>query len=167
MTAHRRTPSTRRRRRGVRGRRPRRASGGSPATRLRSPHRAHRGHRAALITLERGKSLAESRAEVACGAEFLRWFSEEAVRIHGDWTVEPGGSGRTVLMRQPVGPSLLITPWNVPPAMPAQLRTSSSRPAPATRRSSNRFRPREEAGSGGRPDFRSASGGSWRRTAQP
>ncbi|MBU6534265.1 NAD-dependent succinate-semialdehyde dehydrogenase [Streptomyces sp. NPDC057245] len=75
---------------------------------------------ALLITLEMGKSLAESRAEVAYGAEFFRWFSEEAVRIRGDWTVEPGGSGRVVLMRQPVGPSLLITPWNVPLAMPTR-----------------------------------------------
>jgi succinate-semialdehyde dehydrogenase/glutarate-semialdehyde dehydrogenase len=75
---------------------------------------------ALLITLEMGKSLAESRAEVAYGAEFFRWFSEEAVRIQGDFTVEPGGSGRIVLMRQPVGPSLLITPWNVPLAMPTR-----------------------------------------------
>jgi len=75
---------------------------------------------AALITLEMGKSLAESRAEVAYGSEFFRWYSEEAVRIQGDFTVEPGGSGRVVLMRQPVGPSLLITPWNVPLAMPTR-----------------------------------------------
>ena len=75
---------------------------------------------AALITLEMGKSLAESRAEVAYGSEFFRWYSEEAVRIQGDFTVEPGGSGRIVLMRQPVGPSLLITPWNVPLAMPTR-----------------------------------------------
>ncbi|NEW69905.1 NAD-dependent succinate-semialdehyde dehydrogenase [Streptomyces rhizosphaericus] len=75
---------------------------------------------ALLITLEMGKSLAESRAEVAYGAEFFRWFSEEAVRIRGDWTVNPGGSGRIVLMRQPVGPCLLITPWNVPLAMPTR-----------------------------------------------
>jgi succinate-semialdehyde dehydrogenase/glutarate-semialdehyde dehydrogenase len=75
---------------------------------------------ALLITLEMGKSLAESRSEVAYGAEFFRWFAEEAVRIQGDFTVEPGGSGRIVLMRQPVGPSLLITPWNVPLAMPTR-----------------------------------------------
>ncbi|WP_214401250.1 NAD-dependent succinate-semialdehyde dehydrogenase [Pseudonocardia lacus] len=75
---------------------------------------------ALLITLEMGKSLAESRAEVAYGAEFLRWFAEEAVRIRGDWTADPAGSGRILLMRQPVGPSLLITPWNVPLAMPAR-----------------------------------------------
>lgn len=72
---------------------------------------------ALLITLEMGKSLAESRAEVAYGAEFLRWFSEEAVRIGGGFTVDPAGSGRILLMRQPVGPCLLITPWNVPLAM--------------------------------------------------
>ncbi|QJY48897.1 NAD-dependent succinate-semialdehyde dehydrogenase [Pseudonocardia broussonetiae] len=75
---------------------------------------------ALLITLEMGKSLSESRSEVAYGAEFLRWYAEEAVRIPGDFTVEPGGSGRIVLMRQPVGPSLLITPWNVPLAMPTR-----------------------------------------------
>jgi succinate-semialdehyde dehydrogenase / glutarate-semialdehyde dehydrogenase len=75
---------------------------------------------ALLITLEMGKSLAESRAEVGYGAEFFRWFSEEAVRIQGDWTVDPSGAGRIVLMRQPVGPSLLITPWNVPLAMPTR-----------------------------------------------
>jgi succinate-semialdehyde dehydrogenase/glutarate-semialdehyde dehydrogenase len=75
---------------------------------------------ALLITLEMGKSLAEARAEVAYGAEFFRWFSEEAVRIPGDWTVNPTGQGRIVLMRQPVGPSLLITPWNVPLAMPTR-----------------------------------------------
>jgi succinate-semialdehyde dehydrogenase/glutarate-semialdehyde dehydrogenase len=75
---------------------------------------------ALLITLEMGKSLAESRAEVAYGAEFLRWFSEEAVRVHGDYTTEPGGSGRIVLVRQPIGPCLLITPWNVPLAMPTR-----------------------------------------------
>ncbi|SMC96395.1 NAD-dependent succinate-semialdehyde dehydrogenase [Lentzea albidocapillata] len=75
---------------------------------------------AQLITLEMGKSLAESRSEVVYGAEFFRWYSEEAVRIQGDFTVEPGGSGRIMLMRQPVGPSLLITPWNVPLAMPTR-----------------------------------------------
>ena len=72
---------------------------------------------ALLITLEMGKSLAESRAEVAYGAEFLRWFSEEAVRIEGGYTVNPNGAGRVLVMRQPVGPCLLITPWNVPLAM--------------------------------------------------
>src|ERR1700716_2775010 len=66
---------------------------------------------------ERGKPVAESRAEVAYGAEFLRWFSEEAVRVHGEYSVSPTGKGRILTMRQPVGPSILITPWNFPLAM--------------------------------------------------
>ncbi|MGH3328507.1 MAG: NAD-dependent succinate-semialdehyde dehydrogenase [Streptomycetales bacterium] len=72
---------------------------------------------ALLMTLEMGKPLAESRAEVAYAAEFFRWFSEEAVRIAGDFQVAPNGKGRLLVMRQPVGPALLITPWNFPMAM--------------------------------------------------
>jgi succinate-semialdehyde dehydrogenase/glutarate-semialdehyde dehydrogenase len=72
---------------------------------------------ALLMTLEMGKPLAESRAEVAYGADFLRWFSEEAVRIRGDYGVAPSGKGRLLTMRQPVGPCILITPWNFPLAM--------------------------------------------------
>jgi succinate-semialdehyde dehydrogenase/glutarate-semialdehyde dehydrogenase len=72
---------------------------------------------ALLMTLEMGKPLAESRGEIAYAAEFFRWFSEEAVRIRGSWSVEPGGSGRLLVMQQPVGPCLLITPWNFPLAM--------------------------------------------------
>ena len=72
---------------------------------------------ALLMTLEMGKPLAESRAEVAYGAEFLRWFAEEAVRIDGRWSTNPNGSGRLLTMKQPVGPCLLITPWNFPIAM--------------------------------------------------
>jgi succinate-semialdehyde dehydrogenase / glutarate-semialdehyde dehydrogenase len=72
---------------------------------------------ALLMTLEMGKPVAESRAEVAYGAEFLRWFSEEAVRIHGEYSVSPTGKGRVLTMRQPVGPCILITPWNFPLAM--------------------------------------------------
>jgi succinate-semialdehyde dehydrogenase/glutarate-semialdehyde dehydrogenase len=72
---------------------------------------------ALLMTLEMGKPVADSRAEIAYAAEFFRWFSEEAVRIDGRYTVEPGGSGRLLIMRQPVGPSLFITPWNFPTAM--------------------------------------------------
>ncbi|MCO5091011.1 NAD-dependent succinate-semialdehyde dehydrogenase [Bosea sp. (in: a-proteobacteria)] len=72
---------------------------------------------AALITLEMGKPIAESRAEVAYAAEFFRWFSEEAVRIGGNWQVSPDGRSRLLTMRQPVGPCLLILPWNVPLAM--------------------------------------------------
>ncbi|HUH08648.1 MAG TPA: NAD-dependent succinate-semialdehyde dehydrogenase [Egibacteraceae bacterium] len=72
---------------------------------------------ALLMTLEMGKPLAESRAEVAYAAEFFRWFAEEAVRIHGSYATAPDGAGRVVTMRQPVGPSLFITPWNFPLAM--------------------------------------------------
>jgi succinate-semialdehyde dehydrogenase/glutarate-semialdehyde dehydrogenase len=72
---------------------------------------------ALLMTLEMGKSLAESRAEIAYANEFLRWFSEEAVRIDGRYAVSPNGQTRLLTMRQPVGPCLLITPWNFPLAM--------------------------------------------------
>jgi succinate-semialdehyde dehydrogenase/glutarate-semialdehyde dehydrogenase len=72
---------------------------------------------AIVLTLEMGKPLAEARAEVTYGAEFFRWFAEEAVRIDGRWSVNPNGSGRLLTMRQPVGPCLLITPWNFPIAM--------------------------------------------------
>ncbi|MGJ7906394.1 NAD-dependent succinate-semialdehyde dehydrogenase [Actinopolyspora sp. H202] len=70
-----------------------------------------------LMTLEMGKPLAESRAEVTYAAEFFRWFAEEAVRIDGDYAVSPNGSGRMLITRQPVGPSLMVTPWNFPMAM--------------------------------------------------
>jgi succinate-semialdehyde dehydrogenase/glutarate-semialdehyde dehydrogenase len=72
---------------------------------------------ALLMTLEMGKPLAESKAEIAYGAEFFRWFSEEAVRVSGHYSVAPDGRGRLLTMRQPVGPCLLITPWNFPMAM--------------------------------------------------
>jgi succinate-semialdehyde dehydrogenase/glutarate-semialdehyde dehydrogenase len=72
---------------------------------------------ALLMTLEMGKPLAESRGEIAYAAEFFRWFAEEAVRIEGDYQVAPSGKGRVLVMRQPVGPCLLITPWNFPAAM--------------------------------------------------
>ena len=75
---------------------------------------------ALLMTLEMGKPLAESRAEVAYAGEFLRWFGEEAVRIEGSFRVAPDGRFRIVTMRQPVGPCLLITPWNFPLAMGAR-----------------------------------------------
>src|SRR5579885_833991 len=72
---------------------------------------------ALLMTLEMGKPLAESKAEIAYGAEFFRWFSEQAVRIDGRYAVAPNGQGRLLTMKQPVGPCLLITPWNFPLAM--------------------------------------------------
>ena len=72
---------------------------------------------ALVITLEMGKPLAESRGEVRYAADFLRWFSEQAVRISGDYRVSPDGTSRLITVRQPVGPSLLIAPWNFPLAM--------------------------------------------------
>jgi succinate-semialdehyde dehydrogenase / glutarate-semialdehyde dehydrogenase len=72
---------------------------------------------ALLMTLEMGKSLAESRAEISYAAEFFRWFSEEAVRIHGRYMVNTTGKGRILTMRQPVGPCVFVTPWNFPTAM--------------------------------------------------
>jgi len=72
---------------------------------------------ALLMTLEMGKPLAQARGEVAYGAEFFRWFSEEAVRINGRWAISPDGATRLMTMRQPVGPVLMITPWNFPLAM--------------------------------------------------
>jgi succinate-semialdehyde dehydrogenase/glutarate-semialdehyde dehydrogenase len=75
---------------------------------------------ALLMTMEMGKSLADSRSEIVYAAEFFRWFSEEAVRIDGRYTGEPNGRGRLLVLRQPVGPCLLITPWNFPMAMGAR-----------------------------------------------
>jgi succinate-semialdehyde dehydrogenase/glutarate-semialdehyde dehydrogenase len=72
---------------------------------------------ALLMTLEMGKPVAESRAEIVYAAEFFRWYSEEAVRISGDYRLAPGGGSRLIVMRQPVGPALMITPWNFPMAM--------------------------------------------------
>src|SRR2546423_1959229 len=72
---------------------------------------------ALVMTLEMGKALAESRAEIAYAAEFFRWFSEEAVRIHGRYMVNTTGKGRILTMRQPVGPCVFVTPWNFPMAM--------------------------------------------------
>ncbi|AXK87717.1 NAD-dependent succinate-semialdehyde dehydrogenase [Nocardia farcinica] len=72
---------------------------------------------ALLMTLEMGKALGESRNEVRYGAEFFRWFSEEAVRVHGRYQHAPSGTGRIIVHKQPVGPCLAITPWNFPLAM--------------------------------------------------
>ena len=69
------------------------------------------------MTLEMGKPLAESKAEITYAAEFLRWFSEEAVRIEGRFATVPNGVGRLITMKQPVGPCYAITPWNFPAAM--------------------------------------------------
>ncbi len=72
---------------------------------------------AVLMTLEMGKTVKESLAEVTYAAEFFRWFSEEAVRIDGRYAVSPNGQGRVLTMKQAVGPCLMITPWNFPLAM--------------------------------------------------
>lgn len=72
---------------------------------------------ALVMTLEMGKPLAEARGEVNYAAEFFRWFSEEAVRINGGYMSAPAGGSRILMARQPVGPSILITPWNFPMAM--------------------------------------------------
>jgi succinate-semialdehyde dehydrogenase/glutarate-semialdehyde dehydrogenase len=72
---------------------------------------------ALLMTLEMGKSVAESKAEVSYAAEFFRWFAEQAVRIDGRFQIAPTGQGRLLVTKQPVGPSYLITPWNFPAAM--------------------------------------------------
>lgn len=72
---------------------------------------------AVLMTLEMGKPLAEAKGEIAYAAEFFRWFAEEAVRIDGGFATSPDGKSRFLIMRQPVGPCMLITPWNFPMAM--------------------------------------------------
>jgi succinate-semialdehyde dehydrogenase/glutarate-semialdehyde dehydrogenase len=70
-----------------------------------------------LMTLEMGKPVAESKGEIAYAAEFFRWFAEQAVRIDGRYSRNPSGDGRLLTMKQPIGPCLLITPWNFPTAM--------------------------------------------------
>ncbi|MEY4713730.1 MAG: hypothetical protein RIQ37_60 [Actinomycetota bacterium] len=72
---------------------------------------------ATLMSMEMGKPFSEAKGEVAYGAEFLRWFSEEAVRAYGRYTVAPDGKNRLLVLKRPVGPSLFITPWNFPLAM--------------------------------------------------
>jgi succinate-semialdehyde dehydrogenase / glutarate-semialdehyde dehydrogenase len=86
-------------------------------------HRAYEGlvaqadDLALLMTLEMGKSVTESKAEILYAADFFLWFSGEAVRIDGNYKVADKGTGRMIVMRQPVGPCLFITPWNFPMAM--------------------------------------------------
>lgn len=118
---------------------------------------------ALLMTLEMGKPVAESKGEIAYAAEFFRWFAEEAVRIDGGYQVAPNGAGRFLVMRQPVGPCLLITPWNFPAAMGARkigpavaagctmvvkpaAGTSSSRPCSPTCRRPHACRRRRSSG---------------------
>ncbi|WP_347954622.1 NAD-dependent succinate-semialdehyde dehydrogenase [Gordonia aichiensis] len=78
---------------------------------------ARRDDFALLMTLEMGKTLAESQGEVTYGAEFFRWFSEEAARINGRVTTAPAGNGQIVVTKEPVGICLAVTPWNFPLAM--------------------------------------------------
>jgi succinate-semialdehyde dehydrogenase/glutarate-semialdehyde dehydrogenase len=75
---------------------------------------------AAIMTAEMGKPLAEARGEVAYGAEMLRWFSEEAVRIGGDSATSVDGNTRIMITKEPIGPCVLVTPWNFPLAMGAR-----------------------------------------------
>lgn len=75
---------------------------------------------ARIMTLEMGKPLADARGEVQYAADFFRWFAEEAVRIHGTHAVNPEGRGQILTVREPVGPCVLITPWNFPLAMGAR-----------------------------------------------
>jgi succinate-semialdehyde dehydrogenase/glutarate-semialdehyde dehydrogenase len=72
---------------------------------------------AVLMTLEMGKAVAESKAEIAYAAEFFRWFSGEALRVEGYYKVAGNMASRVLVMRQPIGPSYFITPWNFPTAM--------------------------------------------------
>lgn len=72
---------------------------------------------AALMSAENGKSLPDARAEVAYAAEFFRWFSEEAVRLDGDFVESPAGGTRTIVTSRPIGIAALATPWNFPAAM--------------------------------------------------
>ncbi len=72
---------------------------------------------AQLMSLEMGKTVGEAKGEVAYGAEFFRWYAEEAVRIHGRWMQAPAGGSRLLTIKKPVGPCLFITPWNFPLAM--------------------------------------------------
>jgi succinate-semialdehyde dehydrogenase/glutarate-semialdehyde dehydrogenase len=72
---------------------------------------------ARLIVRENGKALADARGEVTYAAEFFRWFAEEAVRAGGDLQTAPAGTNRIMVLRQPIGVSILVTPWNFPAAM--------------------------------------------------
>jgi len=75
---------------------------------------------ALVMTLEMGKPLAQARDEVTYGAEFFRWFAEETTRVAGRWSTAPDGRSRLLTMKQPVGPTLMVTPWNFPLAMGAR-----------------------------------------------
>jgi len=72
---------------------------------------------AELMSLEMGKTVAEAKGELSYGAEFFRWYAEEAVRIHGRWMQAPAGGSRLLTIKKPVGPCFFVTPWNFPLAM--------------------------------------------------
>ena len=72
---------------------------------------------AKIISMENGKVFSDAKGEVAYAAEFFRWFAEEAVRTPGDYRQAPSGDKRILVTHQPIGVSLLITPWNFPAAM--------------------------------------------------
>jgi succinate-semialdehyde dehydrogenase/glutarate-semialdehyde dehydrogenase len=72
---------------------------------------------ARLMSAENGKSLRDARGEAAYAAEFFRWYAEEAVRIEGTLMRAPSGANRILTLRQPIGVSVLVTPWNFPAAM--------------------------------------------------
>ncbi len=72
---------------------------------------------ARLVVLENGKALADARGEIAYAAEFFRWYAEEAVRGAGEIATAPGGANRILVVRQPIGVAVLVTPWNFPAAM--------------------------------------------------
>jgi succinate-semialdehyde dehydrogenase / glutarate-semialdehyde dehydrogenase len=74
-------------------------------------------HLAELISLENGKALSDAKGEIAYAAEFFRWYSEEAVRVLGSVQTAPSGTNRIVVLRQPIGVAVLVTPWNFPAAM--------------------------------------------------
>ncbi|MET1008355.1 MAG: NAD-dependent succinate-semialdehyde dehydrogenase [Propionibacteriaceae bacterium] len=72
---------------------------------------------AELVSLENGKALADSRSEITYAAEFFRWYSEEAVRLAGKLMTAPSGDNKIVVLQQPIGVAVLVTPWNFPAAM--------------------------------------------------
>ncbi len=78
---------------------------------------AESDHLAKLTSMENGKVFSDAKGEIAYAAEFFRWFSEEAVRTPGDFRMAPSGDKRILVTHQPIGVSLLITPWNFPAAM--------------------------------------------------
>src|SRR3954454_6651836 len=75
---------------------------------------------ALLISAENGKALPDARGEVLYSADFFRWYAEEAVRLRGEVQTAPGGTNKIMVLRQPVGVAVLVTPWNFPAAMAAR-----------------------------------------------